>query len=424
MTDALGHPSRSDTAATMQPLLSLQYILQPIDLDTFKREYWEKRPLHIPRSEREYYRGLLSLADADHILSTSSMRASDMMVVMEGRETPIAELIAPETGGQAGGLEMLYSKYRDGNTIVFAFLHERWKPLKGLCQSLAAELSAKLQTNIYLTPPNAQGFKAHYDTHDVFVLQTEGSKHWRIYEPAIRLPLASQPWKTVAPTHKIGEPIAEFDLNPGDMLYLPRGYLHEGVSSDAPSLHITVGVIPVLWGPLIREALDRLLTEDLRFREAFPPGFATNAELQQEARAHLTELLSALPSLLSAQDIVAQGIREALLGRQPVLEGHLLDLEDARWLTGNTRVRRRPEIQWQLIRDDTHVGVQFHGKTVRFPSFVEDELQFATQADSLTPAELPGDLDEEGKLVFVRTLVKEGFLTVSRSTRPAAGERN
>ena len=35
-----------------------------------------------------------------------------------------------------------------------------------------------MQINAYITPPENQGFAAHYDTHDVFVLQVSGSKRW------------------------------------------------------------------------------------------------------------------------------------------------------------------------------------------------------------------------------------------------------
>ncbi|MCL4675526.1 MAG: hypothetical protein KJZ59_05775, partial [Pararhodobacter sp.] len=60
------------------------------------------------------------------------------------------------------------------------------------CRALESVLSCDLQTNIYLTPDNAQGFRTHYDSHDVIVLQTHGSKTWNIYESPLELPLRSQ----------------------------------------------------------------------------------------------------------------------------------------------------------------------------------------------------------------------------------------
>lgn len=46
---------------------------------------------------------------------------------------------------------------------------------------LAQTLRTRAQTNAYLTPPSNQGFTAHTDSQDVFILQLEGAKRWRVY---------------------------------------------------------------------------------------------------------------------------------------------------------------------------------------------------------------------------------------------------
>src|SRR4029079_992330 len=112
----------------------------------------------------------------DNILSTSNLRSSDFRIVRDGHESPLNALAA--SGSIAPGLDKVYAQYRDGSTIVLQFIHERWKPLTKLCSALSYELSAGFQVNAYLTPQNARGLNVHYDTHDVFVLQLEGMKHW------------------------------------------------------------------------------------------------------------------------------------------------------------------------------------------------------------------------------------------------------
>ena len=49
------------------------------------------------------------------------------------------------------------------------------------------------QPNVYITPPAAQGFQVHHDTHDTSTAQISGEKTWRIYEPIIALPLECSP---------------------------------------------------------------------------------------------------------------------------------------------------------------------------------------------------------------------------------------
>ena len=83
---------------------------------------------------------------------------------------------------------------RSGATIVLQALHHTWLPLARFCRELEAELGAGVQANSYYTPRRSQGFAVHHDTHDVFVLQVAGEKHWRVYDPLLELPLKNQRW--------------------------------------------------------------------------------------------------------------------------------------------------------------------------------------------------------------------------------------
>ena len=59
------------------------------------------------------------------------------------------------------------------------FDEQVWK----LCATLQEFFGSFVGTNMYLTPPGTQGFAPHYDDVEVFILQLEGKKHWRVYEP-------------------------------------------------------------------------------------------------------------------------------------------------------------------------------------------------------------------------------------------------
>jgi ribosomal protein L16 Arg81 hydroxylase len=405
---------RLEAAQRVQPPADLSHLIHPVSTAEFMRDYWEKKPLVVTRQDPGYYAELLSLQDVDHILTTSSVRNANLRVMHQGKETPISELLDGEPGGGIGGLEALYARYRQGSTIVLNALHERWEHLAALCRSLASELTATFQVNVYLTPRGARGLRTHYDTHDVFVLQVEGTKHWRIFDAPAHLPLANQPFveEKHAPT---GEPIYDFDLQPGDLIYIPRGFTHDATSNEVASLHLTVGVLPVLWTSVFRSAVSSVIEADPRFRESLPPGFARNAGLQREAEKRFTDLLEVLRAGLSAEPAVAGAVTRALLGRHPVLEGHLLDLEEEITVTPTTRVHRRPGIQYRLARQNGHVSLEFHGKTVKLPGHVEDDVRYVTEAATFTAANLPGRLDEPGRVVLVRTLLREGFLTSDRS---------
>jgi ribosomal protein L16 Arg81 hydroxylase len=393
-------------------MMNLSHVIHPIDPQTFKQDYWEKKPLRISRNQAHYYQELLSLADVDHILSNSSIHPSQIRVVHDGNEVPIGRNTTG-TLGTAGLCEELYAAYRNGSTIILQFLHERWKPLRLFCQSLAAEFSASFHVNVYLTPAHEKGFDTHYDTHDVFVLQSSGVKHWCLYESPYRLPLRGQPYKSQMT--KPGALLDEFDLHAGDFLYLPRGYMHTAVSRDSTSLHLTIGIHTVTWATVVLRAIESAIEQDVCFRESLPVGFAHDENLREQAQAQLRSLLAALDKIDPATAI-QEAVEDACLGRQPALEGHLLDLEDLSDIDLTTRVRRQREAEWRLIKLGDVISLRVHGKAIDVPAHAWPELSFIVEAnDEFSAGDFRGQLDAAGRLTLVRSLIREGFLTICRS---------
>ena len=84
--------------------------------------------------------------------------------------------------------------FADGHTVVLQGLHRLWPPLIDFAGALTTDLGHPVQINAYVTPRSSQGFSAHYDVHDVFVLQVAGEKRWRIHAPVLAAPLRDQPW--------------------------------------------------------------------------------------------------------------------------------------------------------------------------------------------------------------------------------------
>ena len=99
----------------------------------------------------------------------------------------------------------------------------------------------------YLTPPGTQGFAPHYDDIEAFVLQVEGCKRWRVYRPhksQNQLPRVSSRkifplgFHLMCVSHfksyvgnfgqkGLGKPDIDVLLEPGDLLYFPRGFIHQ-----------------------------------------------------------------------------------------------------------------------------------------------------------------------------------------------------
>ena len=125
--------------------------------------------------------------------------------------------------------------------------------------------------NMYLTPGGTQGFAPHYDDVEVFIVQLEGKKRWRLYEPINQsdvLPRFSSPNFS---QEEIGEPTLDVVLEAGDLLYFPRGTIHQGnCHEDAHSLHITFSCHQKhTFGDLLSKALPRSLEFAMENEVAF-----------------------------------------------------------------------------------------------------------------------------------------------------------
>ena len=287
-----------------------------------------------------------------------------------------------------------------GATVVLQGLHMTWHPLAVYSRELEARLGHPVQTNAYLTPRRSQGLPVHHDTHDVFVLQVAGTKRWLVYDPVLELPLRDQRYdpKLGAP----GETVLDVVLGPGDTLYLPRGWLHQALTSVDDSLHLTVGVNVVPWITALHAALDRC-AGDVEFRRSVP----------SDGRGG-EELLERLAARLDPAEVAAATRDRFVRGRRPVRERGLAELRALDELDVDTLVERRRTVIADLVASEDGNALVFEGKRVHFPAFVSAELErVLTASGPFSAAELPGRLDDAGRLVLVRRLVREGFLRLA-----------
>ncbi len=228
--------------------------------------------------------------------------------------------------------------FDDGTTVVFNYLHTRLPALARLCVALGQRFSSRVQTNVYLTPPNAQGLTPHWDTHDVFVLQVSGTKHWSLYDTKVRLPL---PGQLIQPGARPGEVSDEFELAPGSVAYLPRGLMHSARSTSEASLHVTVGLPTFTWADFLVESVTAAALEEESLRRSLPRGFA-GVGLPDAERARLfDEKLALLQSRFDPAVVWRRLSNEVLASDVPLFTDLLGQRLRRDRLTPGSRVRRR-----------------------------------------------------------------------------------
>jgi ribosomal protein L16 Arg81 hydroxylase len=395
--------------------MRLDELLRPASPDVFVRDHWEQRPLLVTDRDREHYRGLFSLADFDDFLSRRSLHPSAVRLIRDGRGITGDSIgLRPGLSRQAA-LDVLLAQYRRGATIGLQSVDRVFEPVGSLCRTLASQFSARFQVNAYLTPPAAQGFDTHYDTHDVFVLQIAGAKRWSVFEAPIELPLREQPHRGDTQLRAFEERVElAAELTPGELLYIPRGFPHRAVPGDETSLHLAVGVHSIRWADVIEAAVPACAEEDVRFRRSLPFGFAASEAMEQQAAQQLSELMHALAANVDAASAIGYAADAVALDQLPVSAGRLLDLEAEARVSGDTRVQRRAEMACEITTDAERIHLHFGGKVVSLPGFAAAEVRHLVDSDEATAATLPGAVDEHGRIVLVRRLVREGLLTVCR----------
>lgn len=403
--------------------IDLDWVLAPISKETFFTEYFEQKHLVVKRGDPGYWQDLLGFSDIDHVVSTMGLQTPEISVTKNTDHGTDTDAVAtdvdqsPRIGPADYALEngqidpvRVAKLFADGGTVILSGLHERLPKLARYTRALEAALSTRVQTNIYMTPGGNQGFRPHYDSHDVMVLQLEGTKEWRIYDSPVPLPLPSQGFAPGAV--EIGPETDRFVLEPGDMAYVPRGLAHDAVATDDTSLHITTGLMFRSWADLLAEAIQVMSQKDVAFRKALTPGFA-NGDFDVSTMApKLTELLQHLADTAPAQALIEAFRADFVNTRLPRAEGQLAQVAGAGALTAQTQVGARPNLIYTLAKSDGQIVVNCHGNEITLPEFVEPSLRFALSTPAYAVEALPGELDDDGKIVLIRRLIREGLVQI------------
>ncbi len=370
---------------------------------------WGVRPLlSLREALPSRFGDLLDLAAVDELLSGRGLRTPFVRVVRDGTLVDASDW----TGGGGVGAEIgdqvdeaaLSRLFAEGATIVLQALHRTWPPIVDFAGSLTLELGHPVQVNAYVTPPASQGFAAHYDVHDVFVLQFAGEKRWVVREPVFDIPLRSQPWTQhradiLAAADR--EPALDVVLREGDALYLPRGWVHSAEAEEHVSGHLTVGIHVATRQALAQALLDSAL-DDVELRRALELGVdLTDA-------ASLTDDLDAVVEAL-ARAAADRPERAADVLRRRVWRssrpGGLAPLVQAAVTAEpSLSVRLRAGLRVALVED----GLLLADRTLPVDPGATSALEALLDRDTHVLADLPGDPD--AVLATVERLLRAGVV--------------
>eukprot|EP00930_Biecheleria_cincta_P095319 TRINITY_DN87297_c0_g1_i1.p1 TRINITY_DN87297_c0_g1~~TRINITY_DN87297_c0_g1_i1.p1 ORF type:complete len:450 (-),score=88.30 TRINITY_DN87297_c0_g1_i1:57-1379(-) len=198
---------------------------------SFFEEYFERKPLHYRAADRSS--GANRLPEA--------LSADDVSNIIAGAGSSLKMF----NNNEPSRLGSPWLSYLDGTSMIVNQADRHNKVIFDMCRVLADRHFHHVFAVVYLTPPGSQAVRLHNDDQDVFLFQVWGKKRWTVRNAPQLLCYTEEMLgkDEPVPEHLIEDPVLEFTIEPHDVLYMPRGYLHEAsTSSSEPSLHITVTV--------------------------------------------------------------------------------------------------------------------------------------------------------------------------------------
>jgi hypothetical protein len=359
----------------------LMALLAPVLPDDFFRDHWERKPLHLSRDDVHYYDCVLTNQDLEVIISSTDLRYPAIQLARNGA------YLAPEayTKNIKHGSEFfngvpdiaqIQSEYRSGSTVVLPAMQRTWAPLRELCEALENDFS-----------------------HPVHA--------WRVFEPPLTLPHRTQPFTPMGYVLPAA-PILELELKQGDLLYLPRGYVHAAHTSQRHSAHVTIGITVYTWVELLSELVGAS-KELADFRTALPPGFAADDDIKKSLKEGLFRCIRVLQDQGDGDRVIENFLERVRSAR--VRPGGVFQ-SDARVIGLQTRLKTPDTSRYRISMEARGTILEFEGRKFALPDKIRVTVNDMCKRKLFRPGDLSGPLDNDGKLRLARYLHGEHFLTL------------
>lgn len=382
--------------------MNLSQLVSPLTESDFLENYWETKPFHF-KNGGHFFDDLLTLKNVDAIITSMSHKPFSM--VKNNYVIPVHSF------GEGEKKNVVIDLYNQGATIILDNLEKTWKPVAELCRRCRSSVPIirSAIANVYLSPPSSQAFDVHSDWQDGFILQISGSKSWDVYEPSFRFPTNSDQTEFKDAIPSTEQKLFTAILNPGDVLYIPRGFPHEVKTINELSLHITLTLIPYTWGDLFAKMQEHAGNRNSRLREALPVDFF---QTQNDVHSVRKELFGQLENSEMVSAGIASLEREISEKSKSDFGGYFLDVHSIGTINERTlfAIRNSCIFNW-VNEDDNSFAVTSSIGEFRIEG-VNQEMSYIFSAGEFSIHEIPGQMEFSDRLELVSTLIKEGLLEV------------
>jgi len=391
-------------------VFDLARLIHPTPPGVFFAEHWDSRPLLVQRGDPRYFAALFTIDDVEPLLASYGPPGEhDLRLVKRGGSPSTILLPA----GTPPDLAAIHAAYQDGYTVNVNDMVSRHPALRRMAHAVLGDLGARARPNLFLTPPGSRAFDLHFDTHDLMILQLGGKKEWRVYGRVEENPTAKHSDGASVPREAVGAPLIDTVLEAGDLIYVPRGFVHEAYTGAEHSLHVTLGLRMGTYHDLLGWMTEVAGFRSPKLRASIPPGALlgrSRAELKQEM---LGLLRSEVGEALVDEAIASWAAFE--LERMVPVDGPTFTPRLEPELALEETLDRPAGSVCVVTASGGRARLVFQGGSVEGPWKIKPALEHVARSESVRPRDLPGALDAASKLVLARRMVREGLLRRRRA---------
>jgi hypothetical protein len=277
-----------------------------------------------------------------------------------------------------------------GGTLVLDTVDSFDPTLEVACRALGWWSEELVGVNAYLAAGETEGFRMHWDDHDVICVQLAGEKSWEVRGASRAAPMYRDADPNLEPSDEV---LWRGTMRTGDVMHIPRGHWHTatriGTGADSLSLHVTFGFTKRTGITWIQRLADYAREHEL---------FRTDLEGLGKADDRGERLVAAL-SELAREHEPARYLADFRVTSEPAR--HIPHVAAFGPLQGAVAVT---EFEPSITLADHAVHVEAAGKRLSFAPRAEQSLRVLLSGHPVTLWNADPDL-----LQIAEHLIKEGL---------------
>ncbi|GAA3841830.1 hypothetical protein GCM10022403_087450 [Streptomyces coacervatus] len=382
------------------------------DEKVFFAEYFNKKPLLRKAAMPGDVRDILSIRKLDELLHLEVVRPPYIKVNHNGSGVPekgytrsvvvqgvnITDTVVPEK---------IYELFRAGATVTWCSLNQVVPELRDFTRIISDKMAVRTDVVGFMTPTKKRGYLPHHDPVDLFIVQLEGTKRWRLWD----LPDERLGDNASYTDEELGEPSIEVLLEPGDVLYLPYNTPHAAAAEDQVSLHLSIMMRPRMWKDLLRETFEQVASAP-EFNEYPHIGALRSSDVESLFRQKITSLAARMDSLDAGNELD----RLADLGRTMPGSSHgttFQTIAETDGLTPDVLLRRTAAPVEFGANEGGRTQMTVNGHKIAVPAPVAERLAGLADGEPVPAGEVFPGVPAERATKAAQGLTRLGVLEVT-----------